>query len=280
VVLRGGRDVGFAERRGRPRDVAYPVRVAGESADVVVGVCGGVVRPQLDQVVGAAGDEPAERRLGCACRGERGARELARGEGGAPGDGVDAHAVGGEDGVLEGVVLEAEDADAAVGAGGGQVAAGLGRGPGDQVDGGGVQGELVDALPLVLRLLAPDQDAAVVGGRGEDGAVFGVGPGDAPDGAFVAVGVVLEGCVCELVVCDGVVHLPFECFCQAVLVAFNLEDLDGLVRGACCQSSAVVVEDSIVLLSFAVSQSSCMRSRRDGRFAVGRTYDHVIVTGV
>jgi hypothetical protein len=56
------------------------------------------------------------------------------------------------------------------------VAAGLGRGPGDQVDGGGVQGELVDALPLVLRLLAPDQDAAVVGGGGEDGAVFGVGP--------------------------------------------------------------------------------------------------------
>jgi hypothetical protein len=39
-----------------------------------------------------------------------------------------------------------------------------------------VQGELVDALPLVLRLLAPDQDAAVVGGGGEDGAVFGVGP--------------------------------------------------------------------------------------------------------
>jgi hypothetical protein len=29
-------------------------------------------------------------------------------------------------------------------------------------------------------------------------------------------------------------HLPFECFGQAVLVAFDLEDLDGLVRGACC----------------------------------------------
>jgi hypothetical protein len=67
------------------------------------------------------------------------------------------------------------------------VAAGLWWRPGDQVDGGGVQGELVDALPLVLRLLAPDEDAAVVGGRGEDGAVFGMSPGDAPDGAFMAV---------------------------------------------------------------------------------------------
>lgn len=265
MVLRRGRDVRLAERRGRPRDVPHPVAVAGERADVVVGVGRGVVRPQLHQVVGAAGDESAEGRLGLT--GEGGAGELARGEGGAPGDGVDAHAVGGEDGVLEGVVLEAEDADAAVGAGGGQVAAGLGRRPGDQVDRGGVQGELVDALPLVLRLLAPDEDAAVVGGGGEDGAVFGVGPGDAPDGAFVAVGVVLERERERVVfVCARLGgHLPFECFCQAVLVAFNLEDLDGLVGGAGCQSSAVVVEDSIVLLSFLVSQSSCMRSRRDGR---------------
>jgi hypothetical protein len=67
------------------------------------------------------------------------------------------------------------------------VAAGLWRRPGDQVDGGGVQGELVDALPLVLRLFAPDEDAAVVGRRGKDGPVFGMGPGNAPDGAFVAV---------------------------------------------------------------------------------------------
>ena len=27
--------------------------------------------------------------------------------------------------------------------------------------------------------------------------------------------------------------LPFECFCEAVLVALDLEDLDGLVGGAC-----------------------------------------------
>jgi hypothetical protein len=50
-----------------------------------------------------------------------------------------------------------------------------------------VQGKLVDALPLVLRLLAPDENTAVVGGGCEDGAVFGMGPGDAPYGAFMAV---------------------------------------------------------------------------------------------
>lgn len=164
--------------------------MALQRADVVVRVGRGVVRPDLDQVVGAAGDESPQRRLRLA-RG-RGARELAGRQGRAPGDGVDAHAVRGEDGVLEGVVLEAEDADAAVGAGGGQVAAGLRRRPRDQVDGGGVQGEFVDALPLALRLLAPDEDAAVVGGGCEDGAVFGVGPGDAPDGALMAVDNALE----------------------------------------------------------------------------------------
>jgi hypothetical protein len=66
-------------------------------------------------------------------------------------------------------------------------------------------------------------------------------------------------------------HLPFECFGEAVLVAFDLEDLDRLIRGACCQSSAVVVEDSVVLLSIRVSQSSCMRSRRDGSWLGVRT---------
>jgi hypothetical protein len=33
-----------------------------------------------------------------------------------------------------------------------------------------------------------------------------------------------------------------------VLIALDLEDLDGLVGGACGQSSAIVVEDGIVLL--------------------------------
>lgn len=88
--------------------------------------------------------------------------------------------------MAEGVVLEGQHADGAVAAGRGEVAAGFGRAPGDEVDGGGVQGELVDALPGAV-LLAVDEDAAVVGGGGEDGAVFGVGPGDAPDGALVAV---------------------------------------------------------------------------------------------
>ena len=120
--------------------------MARQGADVVVGGGGGVVRPQLDEVVGAAGDEAAEGGLRLAGR-RGGADQLAGSQGGAPGDGVDAHAVGGEDGVLEGVVLEAEHADGAVGGGGGEVAAGLWRRPGDQVDGGGVQGEFVDALP-------------------------------------------------------------------------------------------------------------------------------------
>jgi hypothetical protein len=123
VVLRRGSNVGFAERRRRPSDVAHPVGVARERADVVVGGSGGVVRPQLDEVVGAACHEAAQGSLRLARR--RGAGELAGSEGGAPGDGVDAHAVGGEDGVLEGVVLEAEHADGAVGGGGGEVAAGL-----------------------------------------------------------------------------------------------------------------------------------------------------------
>lgn len=51
--------------------------------------------------------------------------------------------------------------------------AGLWRRPGDQVDACCVEGEVVDALPLVV-LLAPDKDLAVVGGRCEDSAVFGV----------------------------------------------------------------------------------------------------------
>jgi hypothetical protein len=50
-----------------------------------------------------------------------------------------------------------------------------------------VQGEFVDALPLVLWLLAPDEDATVVGGGGEDGAILRVSPGNAPDSAFVSI---------------------------------------------------------------------------------------------
>jgi hypothetical protein len=56
--------------------------------------------------------------------------------------------------------------------------------PSNEIDRGGVEGELVDALPLGI-LLAVDEDAAVVRGAGEDGAVFGVCPRDAPDGTFV-----------------------------------------------------------------------------------------------
>ena len=67
-------------------------------------------------------------------------------------------------------------------------------------------------------------------------------------------------------------YLPFERLDEAVRLVFYLEDLDGFVGGAGGQAAAVVVEDSIVLLSFAVSQSSCMRSRRDGRMVRGWAY--------
>jgi ferredoxin len=43
------------------------------------------------------------------------------------------------------------------------------------------------------------------------------------------------------------VWLPFECFGQSVCLAFDLEDLDGLVGGAGCKAAAVVVKLSIVL---------------------------------
>ena len=42
------------------------------------------------------------------------------------------------------------------------------------------------------------------------------------------------GCVSAYACARWSNHLPFECFGQAVLVAFNLEDLDRLVGGACC----------------------------------------------
>jgi hypothetical protein len=50
-------------------------------------------------------------------------------------------------------------------------------------------------------------------------------PCDTPDGAVVA----------------------FERFCEAVGVVFYFEDLDGAVGGGCCEASAVVVEDCVVL---------------------------------
>jgi hypothetical protein len=51
VVLRGRGNVGFAERRRRPRDIAHPVSVSRKSADVVVRSGSRVVRPELDEVV-------------------------------------------------------------------------------------------------------------------------------------------------------------------------------------------------------------------------------------
>lgn len=137
-----------------------------------------------------------------------------------------------EDGVGEGVVLEGQNADVAVATRSCQVTAGLWRRPGDEVDGGGVEGEFVDALPLIV-LFPPDQDAAVVGARSEDGAILGMCPGNRPDRSLVSL----------------------ERLGQAVLLAVDFEDLDGLVRGAGREPSAVVVENCIVLLEVKVSWS-------------------------
>lgn len=41
--------------------------------------------------------------------------------------------------------------------------------------------------------------------------------------------------------------IPFQCFGQTVRIAFYLEDLNGFVGGAGCETAAVVIEDCIVL---------------------------------
>ena len=56
------------------------------------------------------------------------------------------------------------------------------RGPGDEIHGCGVEGELVDFLPLT-RLFAPDEHFAVVRGGGEDVAVLRVSLLDSVCGA-------------------------------------------------------------------------------------------------
>jgi len=55
-------------------------------------------------------------------------------------------------------------------------------------------------------------------------------------------------------------EVPFQCLGQAVLVAFDFEDLDCFVGGAGGEAAAVVVEDGIVLCAeVVVSQLSGMR---------------------
>lgn len=151
---------------------------------VVLG--GGVKRPDLEDVIAAAGDEAPVAR-GAGARVATG--DAAGGEGGPPGDRVDAEAVGGEHDVVDGVVLELEDGDGAVRGGAGQEAARLVGGPGNDVDRGLVLGEVVDALPLralLGALLLPDEDFAVVTSRRQDVAVLGMRPCHTPDRTFVA----------------------------------------------------------------------------------------------
>ena len=158
--------------------------MAGEGFPLeLVAVGGGRVEgPDLEQVVAAAGDEPA-------VAGGAGTRiaadDAAGGGGGGPADRVDAQAVGGEGAVLEAVVLELENRHVAVGGGAGQQAPGLVRRPGDGVDAGLVQREVEDALPAPA-LLPPDEDLAVVAGRGQNVTVLWVRPGDTPYCSFVS----------------------------------------------------------------------------------------------
>lgn len=122
-----------------------------------------VERPNLEQVVATARDEPpVARSTGSGGR----AGDGARGERGRPRYRVDAEAVRVDRDVVDGAaVLELEDGDVAVGGGTGEEAAGFVGGPGDDVDRGLVQGEVVYALPLrrlLGALLLPDEDFAVV----------------------------------------------------------------------------------------------------------------------
>lgn len=64
--------------------------------------------------------------------------------------------------MIERVILEGKNTDIPIRARSRQMTTYLRRRPGNEVDRGGVQRELVYALPLVV-LLSPYQDAAVVG---------------------------------------------------------------------------------------------------------------------
>lgn len=160
---------------------------------LLVRLRGGVKHPQLDRIVAAARGKPAvSYRRGAG----RAADDASGGSGGSPRDRVDAEAVCGEYRVVDGIVLELENAYVAVGRSARKQAAGLVRRPRNNVDRCLVQREIVDSLPLVVlcSLFFPEENFAVVAARCEDVAILGVCPGDAPNGAFVSV-VQLEGVI-------------------------------------------------------------------------------------
>ena len=72
--------------------------------------------------------------------------------------------MGGESSMVDGVVLEFENADIAVGGSACEETSGLMGGPSNDVDGSFVEGEIVNSLPGVVlgALLFPDEDFAVV----------------------------------------------------------------------------------------------------------------------
>ena len=118
-----------------------------------------------------------------------------------------------------------------------------------------MQTVFLDSLPAVLKItpstlalsFLPYEDAAVVRARGKYSAILWVCPCDSPYCTFVSL----------------------QSLCQSVLLAFYLEDLDGLVGRAGRESSPVVVENRIVLLKYLSANS-------DGAWVVPRM--HTIIS--
>lgn len=98
-----------------------------------------------------------------------------------------------------------------------------------EITGGVVVGVLKNLLPNSLTLL-PNDDLAIVRCGSENVAEFGMRPGDLPDGTFVT----LRTRVSKLreAILEIVGQLPAKSLEQTVVIAGDLEYLDGFVGGA------------------------------------------------
>ena len=72
--------------------------------------------------------------------------------------------------------------------------------------------------------------------------------------------------------------LPTQRFGQPMVFSLNLKNLDGLVRRTGCKPSAIVIQDSIMLMTNFLAPSSYYVVRR-ARHGAG-TYNHIIMTRV
>lgn len=81
---------------------------------LLVGLRSSIKSPDLQDIIAAARNEPS---VAGSTRTRRAADDASRGSSGSPGDRVDAETVGGEDGVVDAVILELENAHIAVGGG-------------------------------------------------------------------------------------------------------------------------------------------------------------------